>query len=131
MMAGLRRTALGGTVVAMLLWTEALAAQASPPAPGDSSRGEQLFRRNCAQCHALTENRTGPRLGDVYGRAVATVPGFRYSAAITSQSFAWSDTTLDAWLAGPRDFIRGAAMPARLRDRRERADVIAYLRTLR
>ena len=131
MIAGLHRTALRCTVVTMMLCIKTLAAQETPQAPGDSSRGERLFRRNCAQCHALTENRTGPRLGDVYGRTVASVAGFRYSAAVTSQSFTWSDATLDAWLAGPRDFIRGAAMPARLRDRSERADVIAYLRTLR
>ena len=97
---------------------------------GDALRGEKVFRRNCTQCHALNENRIGPRLGDVYGRAIGSVPGFRYSAAILQQTFVWSDSTLDVWLAGPRDFIREAAMPARLKDIQKRSDVIAYLRAM-
>jgi cytochrome c len=95
---------------------------------GDAVRGEKLFQRQCSQCHALQENRSGPRLGDVFGRAVGSVPGFRYSIALQSQAFVWSDSSLNVWLSGPRDFVRGAAMPARVRNAQERADIIAYLR---
>ena len=46
------------------------------------------------------------------------------------QQFVWADSTLDLWLAGPRDFIRGAAMSVRIGKAEERADIIAYLRTV-
>ena len=131
MMPGLLCRAIVLAAVGAISSGEILVAQPAPRAPGDSIQGEKLFRRICAQCHSLTDNRTGPRLGDFYGRTVASVQGYRYSNAVASLSFAWSDSTLDAWLAGPRDFVRGAAMGARLKDGQERLDVIAYLRTLR
>ena len=96
--------------------------------PGSAASGERLFSRRCAGCHSLVEHRTGPRLGDVYGRRAGSATGFRYSDAVAGSNFAWSDSTLDVWLAGPRDFIPGAAMPVRIGDAQERANVIAYLR---
>jgi cytochrome c2 len=104
--------------------------QSPPSAPGSAAKGERLFARKCAGCHSLVENRAGPRLGDVYGRRAGSAAGFRYSNAVTSETFIWSDSTLDAWLSGPQDFIAGAAMSARVGDAQERADIIAYLRTV-
>lgn len=98
------------------------------PPPGSAASGERLFNRRCTGCHSLVEHRTGRRLGDVYGRRAGSATGFRYSDAVAGKNFAWSDSTLDVWLAGPRDFIPGAAMPVRIGDAQERADVIAYLR---
>jgi cytochrome c2 len=101
-----------------------------PSAPGSAANGERLFARKCAGCHSLVEHRTGPRLGDVYGRRAGSAAGFRYSDSVARQTFIWSDSTLDAWLSGPRDFIAGAAMPARIDNAQERADIIAYLRAV-
>jgi len=78
----------------------------------------------------MSENQYGPELGTVYGRGAATVPGYRYSAALQAQHLTWSDQTRDAWLSGPRQFIPGAAMPFRVSVPAERADLIAYLRSL-
>jgi cytochrome c2 len=100
------------------------------PQPGNAANGERLFNRRCSGCHALVEHRAGPRLGDVYGRRAGTAVGYRYSDAIVAQRFAWADSTLDRWLAGPRDFIRGVAMPVRIDKVAERADIIAYLRAV-
>lgn len=47
--------------------------------------------------------------------------------------FVWDERTLDAWLADPRGLLDGknTAMTLRLNDAGQRADVIAYLKTLR
>jgi cytochrome c len=102
----------------------------TPAVIGSAARGEQLFGRRCAGCHSLVVHRTGPRLGDVYGRRAGSAAGFRYSDAVAAQAFAWSDSSLAAWLAGPQDFIRGAAMSVRISDARERADIVSFLRML-
>ena len=114
----------------LLIGASTLSAQAGVGL-GDPLRGEKLFRRQCTRCHSLHENRAGPRLDDVYGRTIGTVPGFRYSVALQAGTFAWSDTSLNAWLTGPSTFVRGAAMPARVKDADERVDIIAYLRAVR
>jgi cytochrome c len=106
------------------------AVAASHPPAGNAANGERLFNRKCAGCHALIEHRTGPRLGDVYGRRAGSATGYRYSEAVAAQPFVWADSTLDAWLAGPREFIRGATMPVRIGSADDRADIIAYLRAV-
>lgn len=107
-----------------------LGAQSPPLLPGNAANGERQFNRRCTGCHSLIEHRIGPRLGDVYGRRAGSVAGFRYSDAVAAQGFVWSDSTLDRWLSGPRDFIRGAAMRVKIANDPERADIIAYLRTV-
>jgi cytochrome c len=118
------------TIAAVRLPTPTVESKAELPLPGNAANGERLFNRRCSGCHSLVEHRTGPRLGDVYGRRVGAAVGYRYSESVSAQQFVWADSTLDLWLAGPRDFIRGAAMPVRIGKANERADIIAYLRTV-
>lgn len=91
--------------------------------------GERLFARRCGGCHSLSANRFGPALGGVYGRRVATAPGFRYSAALRSRSFAWDAASLDAWLTGPRRLVPGTAMTATVANADDRAAIIVFLRS--
>lgn len=100
------------------------AAQAGPANPG-----ERLFNRRCGGCHSLGGNRFGPALGDVYGRRVATAPGFRYSAALQTRGFTWDAALLDRWLTGPRRLVPGTAMTATVANAGERAAIIAFLRS--
>ena len=46
---------------------------------GDADKGAKVFKNMCAICHAMGANGTGPKLGGVVGRAVATADGFSYS----------------------------------------------------
>ena len=46
------------------------------PAKGDAARGRAVFEKRCTGCHALTENREGPKLQGVYGRTSAQCRGF-------------------------------------------------------
>lgn len=103
-------------------------------AAGDAASGEKLFKR-CAACHAVGEdakNKLGPQLNDVIGRPAGGAEGFKYSKAMSDAGAAgtvWTDETLDAYLADPKDYIKGNRMSfAGLRKADERADVIAYLK---
>ncbi|MGF1629365.1 MAG: c-type cytochrome [Kiloniellaceae bacterium] len=108
---------------------------ASAWAAGDAASGEKVFKR-CAACHAVGEDakhKVGPHLNDVMARAAGGSEGFKYSKAMIdagAAGTAWSDETLDAYLADPKGYIKGNRMSfAGLRKESERADVIAYLKT--
>jgi mono/diheme cytochrome c family protein len=77
-----RRRWPGGFVVPLLAAIPAAlgSAHAAPvAAKGDAANGRDYFEQRCTGCHSITQNSFGPRLGDVYGRRVASVAGFRYS----------------------------------------------------
>ena len=110
----------------------ALAAGMAPAADGkpqsDPKAGETIYTR-CAACHALAYDRTGPRHCGLFGRRAGSVKGFAYSAAMKRSKIVWSVTTLDRFLANPLKMIPGTAMGyAGIADRKERADLIAYLK---
>lgn len=98
---------------------------------GAAEAGRRLFRETCASCHDLTENRYGPSLGEVYGRQAGSAPGYNYSNALRGQGFTWTTAELDAWLQDPRAFRKGARMSFREKDPAKRANIIAYLRSLK
>ncbi len=97
-------------------------------APAASARFSQ-----CAVCHSIDgSNGTGPTLLRLVGRKSGTVPGFRYSRAMKSAEIIWDEATLDRYLTNPQELVPGNIMPfSGVADAKERADIIAYLRTLR
>jgi cytochrome c len=114
--------------VAAMLLTLFATAQAS--ADGDAGRGKTLFTR-CSSCHVVTEeNKVGPHLSGVFGRTAGTVAGARYSKAMTASGMTWDEQTLDAFLTEPTRVLPGTTMLATLPNPQDRADVIAYLKTL-
>jgi cytochrome c len=97
-------------------------------APGDPKAGEAIYAR-CAACHALAYDRTGPRHCGLFGRRAGTVPGFDYSDAMKKSGMVWNEATLDRFLEDPLRATPGTTMGyAGIKDVRERADLIAYLR---
>lgn len=116
-------------------WAEAATDSKVPGVPGssvagDAARGELVFKKRCAGCHALADNREGPRLRDVYGRRSASVPGFDYSDALRNAAITWNDDTLEKWLTDTDSIAPGNNMSFRVVRPQERADVIRYLRQL-
>jgi cytochrome c len=87
----------------------------------------------CAVCHSIDgSNGTGPTLQRLIGRRSGTVPGFRYSRAMKSAAIVWDDMSLDRYLTNPQELVPGNIMPfAGVADAAQRAEIIAYLRTLR
>ena len=58
------------------------------------------------------------------------MPDFNYSKAVKSSGVVWSEETLDKWLTNPQAFIPGQRMNFKVADPADRADLIAYLKTL-
>jgi cytochrome c len=108
-----------------------LAFPASPAiAEGDAARGQKLFAR-CGGCHATTiQNKLGPSLAGVFGRAAGKVEGARYSRAMTGSDIVWDEVSMDAYLAGPTKFLPGTTMMVSVPNAGDRQDIIAYLRSL-
>jgi cytochrome c len=88
----------------------------------------------CMACHTLQKgepNKIGPNLWGVVGRPRASEPGYDYSAAMRAKGGSWTYDELNKFLTGPRNYIPGTKMTfAGLDKEQQRADVIAYLRTL-
>ena len=95
--------------------------------------GQKLFKK-CQVCHTAAKgagSKVGPDLWNVVGRDKASFDGFRYSDALKEKGGKWSYDDLNHFIAGPKDFAPGTKMTfAGLQKAAERADVIAYLRTL-
>lgn len=107
-----------------------LCAASSAWADGNADKGKTLFAR-CSGCHTITDqNRMGPHLSGVFGRTAGTVEGARYSKALTGSGIVWNDQTLDNFLAGPAKAVPGTTMAISVPNPQDRADIIAYLKTL-
>lgn len=97
----------------------------------DSERGRAVFAA-CAPCHLSDKNSIGPRLGGVIGRVSGSVEGFRYSRAMKNAAIVWDAKTLDAYLSEPQKVVPGNVMPfSGVEDAQKRADIIAYLSSLK
>lgn len=66
----------------------------------------------------------------VFGRAAGSVQGYAYSKALAQAGVKWDERTLDRWLAGPELLVPGQRMGVSVQDPSERADLIAFLKTL-
>jgi cytochrome c len=114
-------------------------AAANPPAPvtlasltGDAARGERVFGQ-CRACHAIVpgQNLIGPSLHGVVGRKAGMVTGYAYSPANKGSAMVWDRETLFTYLEAPLTALPGTKMAFALRDPQQRADVIAYMETLK
>ncbi len=115
-------------VVATALVAQTAAAQTA----GDATRGKAAFGA-CAMCHSDTagKNGIGPSLFGVVGRQAGTAPGFKYSAAMKAAG-TWTPSSLDAFIASPKTAVPGTTMPfGGIKDAAKRADIVAYLGTLK
>jgi cytochrome c len=101
------------------------------PGAGDPGRGQTLYAARCSGCHSVDEDRVGPHHRGVLGRKAGGVPGFEYSDALAASKLVWSRATLAAWLTEPDKLIPGQKMGYRLDEARDRADVVAYLASLK
>jgi hypothetical protein len=73
----------------------------------------------------------GPSLVGVVGRPAGTLPHFTYTDAMKNSGFTWDPATLNHFLTNPMVVLPGTTMPLPVADPQTRADVIAYLATLK
>lgn len=106
-------------------------------ASADAQKGAAVFKK-CQACHSGEKggpNKVGPDLWEIVDRPVAHHEGFAYSAGMKEfakgGSEKWTYDNLNHFLLSPKNFVKGTAMGfAGLKKDDERADVIAYLRSL-
>ena len=113
-----------------------LSAQSAPA--GDATRGKAFFEISCAVCHSpvlgpenLVIMKQGPSLVGVVGREAGSLPHFNYTKAIRESGFTWDTARLYQFLENPMEVLPGTTMPIPVADAHNRADVIAYLATLK
>jgi cytochrome c len=54
-----------------------------------------------------------------------------YSPALTKAGFVWDARSLERWIADPESVVPGQRMGVRVNDAGERADIVAFLLTLK
>ena len=100
----------------------------------DMSLGERQFARKCSICHTLSadgRNRAGPTLHGIFGRRIASLPGYPFSDALKKMNIVWNEETIGKLFElGPPEFTPGSKMPLqKIQDSAERHALIAYLKT--
>ncbi len=105
---------------------------------GDAANGKALFMSSCTTCHGVAAEgnsmpMVGPSLFGVVGRKAGTVKSLLGpSENLKKYGVTWSTQTLDEFLANPLAILpKDTAMAGILPDPKQRADVIAYLYTLK
>ena len=100
---------------------------------GDAAAGEKVFV-TCKTCHAIEpgKNMIGPSMHALQGRTAGSIPGYTYSAANKGSGIVWTNEKLFQYLENPQRVIPGTKMTyTGVKDPQKRADVIAYLDTLK
>jgi cytochrome c len=118
---------LAGAVIACGL------THAGPALAADAEAGKKSFNK-CVACHSPDKgvNKIGPSLFGVVGRKAGTLEGYTYSQAMKDYGQVWNTETLNAYLTQPMQVVKGTKMGFMgLKDDTERANVIAYLETLK
>ena len=98
----------------------------------DAIAGKAAFAA-CSACHSVDgSNGAGPSLQGVVGRKAGAFAGFRYSRAMKEAGTTWDAASLDAYIADPQKAMPGNVMPfSGIPDAKVRADIVAYLSTLK
>ena len=89
-------------------------APADPLAAYAGDPGAEVFRA-CVACHTLSPdegNRAGPTLAGIFGRRIASLPGYNFSAALKKLDIVWTpETVAKLFEVGPAAYTPGTKMP--------------------
>ena len=106
-------------------------------ADGDPVRGKKVFKK-CKACHSIKagKNKIGPSLFNIWGRKAGSAEGFKRYKGLKGAEWSWDAASLDGYLTDPKKFVktrtkRRSAMVLKLKKKRDRDDVIAYLKSLK
>jgi cytochrome c len=114
-------------------------AQELPPigpklASANVDAGKAIFQKQCFTCHTVDKggpNKVGPNLWGVVGRKKGSHEGFSYSSGMQAKGGDWTYEDIDHMIFKPTAYIKGTKMAfAGLPKEQDRADVIAFLRTM-
>lgn len=117
-----------GVAVAM-----AAACGAVPANAQDATAGGVTFKQRCMMCHTITAGQkgtTGPNLRGVGDRTAAST-AFPYSSALKQSKVQWTAANLERFLTAPNKMVPGTRMVVAVSDAKKRAEVVAYLMSLK
>lgn len=121
---------------------------ATPVLAADPAAGEAEFKK-CKACHAIVATdgtevvkggKTGPNLGGVIGRPVASVADFKYGEsilAVGASGAVWDEASLAAYVADPGAWLQektgDAAAKSKMSFKLAKGgeDMAAYLATIK
>jgi cytochrome c len=102
-------------------------------ASANAQNGANIAKK-CMTCHSFDKggpNKVGPNLWNIVGNKHAHMEGYAYSAALKGFPGTWGYEELNHFLYKPGSYVKGTKMAfAGLPKVQERADLIAYMRTL-
>ena len=85
----------------------------------------------CAVCHSDKQGQKsgfGPNLFGIAGTKAGAVPGYAFSAAMTSSGVSWNRANLDAFLLSPQSKIPGTKMSfSGVQDAAKRKEIVDYI----
>lgn len=110
----------------------AAAADAQDPLAAYAGDPGALVFRACTACHTLAPdlpNRAGPSLHGLFGRRIATLPGYNFSAALQNFDIVWTpETVAKLFEIGPAHYIPDTKMPEqRIGSPEDRAALVKFL----
>ena len=111
-------------------------------AAGDATKGEKVFKK-CKTCHTVEADKKkaqGPNLLGVVGRTAGTAD-YKYSDAMIEageKGLVWDEDNMNEYVRDPKKFLAKFLdakrvknkMKFKLKNDTQRADVIAYLKSL-
>jgi cytochrome c len=102
-----------------------------PLAAYAGDHGAEIFRA-CVACHTLgadQANRAGPTLAGLFGRRIATAPGYNFSEALKRLDIVWTPETVSKLFEiGPAAYTPGTKMPEqRISSEQDRAALVQFL----
>ena len=94
--------------------------------------GAQVYRA-CVACHTLSPdegNRAGPTLAGIFGRKIASLPGYNFSEPLKKMDIVWTPETVSKLFeVGPMVYTPGTKMPEQIigsaADRKALVDFLA------
>jgi cytochrome c len=109
----------------------AVAGKTDPMARYANNPDAEAFRA-CVACHTLDPNdgnRAGPTLHGLFGRKIASVPGYHYSPAFRKMDIVWTPETVSRLFElGPNTYTPGTKMPEQtISNAGDRAALIRFL----
>jgi len=96
--------------------------------------GKAIYMKQCFTCHTIDKggaNKVGPNQWNIVDRKKASHEGFSYSSALQAKGGEWTYEDLNHMIFKPQAYVRGTKMAfVGLPKEQERADLIAYMRTM-
>ena len=99
----------------------------------DVKKGKMVYRK-CVACHSIKKgarHKIGPNLFGIVGSPSGNALDYTYSKAMKMANLTWDEATLNIFIKKPKKLIKKTKMSfAGIRKNEQRANLIAYLKTL-